>query len=190
MRVIISRSLLVCALALSAYIVWKIGEMVIEVPFEKKYSAGEIDCLAAILRVDSFGERTAKRAVAQDLIADAVMRYQAANPGTSLCEILTSGATLYPEKWAKPSTFWGRSVRAIYWSPRYQTSPWDDAVKRAREALKRGPDRSRCAIKYTRAYLGWQAFTNEAEAAAVLLKTMKRDTAVPDIVGVFLCPAS
>lgn len=182
--------LLVAALALGASIVWKIGEMVLEAPFEQRYPVGQIHCLAAALRADTIGEPVAVRGVAQDLVADAIMRYQASKPGVSLCEIFESGITLYPEKWDYPSTFTGRGVRAVRYSLRYVGSPWDDAEKRAREALKRGLDRTRCAIKYTRASRGWETFTNEAEAAARLLETMKRDREEPGIVGVFLCPAS
>ena len=198
MKVIISRSLLIVALVLGVIMVWMIRDMVSEVPFEKRYSIGEVECLAGILRADTYGESVAKRGIAMDLVADAAMRYRESTQDPTLetdtrvsyCTILSSGITLYPEKWSYPLTYRGRSLKAIKYSKRYANSSWDDALKHAIEALKRGLDRSRCAVKYTRAYRAYESFTNEDEAAATLPQTMKRDLAVPGVVGEFFCPAS
>lgn len=194
----VNRLLLVAALILGLLIVWTIKDMVTERPFEERYPAQQVECLAAILRADTYGETAAVRDRARILVADLVLRYREStrDPNSkkdtrvSFCTILETAVTLYPEGWVHSWTFYGRSLEAIKYSKRYPGSPWDDNVKHAREAIKRGLDPSRCAVKMTRVLRRYEFLTSEADAAKELLKTMKRDQEEPGIVGAFLCPAS
>jgi hypothetical protein len=191
----INRFLLVVALGLAAFIVWRVTDFFTGVPFEIKYEKKQIECLAAAARADAHGENPEDRAKAQEWILDVHLRNLAAEPATAPCDALQSALYLYPKGWTRARGFKGRWTFAIKWSLFYPGSPWDEAYKRTLDALKRGPDRSRCATRYIRIVKGYSSFTNEEEAAAELSRMvqvgkMKIDPKQPpNLKTKFLCPA-
>lgn len=158
-----------------------------EVSFREQREKSQINCLTAILLNDTKGEDPENIGSAQEMIADAVVRYGRQNSSLGFCDIHRQGLTLYPSKWDRAASWTGRSSVITGLNPGNWGSAWNEAKNRALLAIERGPAKDRCATRYIRAKPGYTLFTNELPAQEAIRNTMKPDKPVPNLKVKFFC---
>ncbi|MFZ2555476.1 MAG: hypothetical protein WAZ27_01335 [Minisyncoccia bacterium] len=181
----IYRLLGVGSLALVLVILWKISDMTSGFR-PATYDEAQVQCLAAIMRADTYGEEAFDRARAQERVADVVNRVYA-KTGLGYCEILQNAATLYPEGWKHRTLFVGRHAEAISKSPRYAGSPWIESLERAKRLIG-APEASGCATRYVRIEKRYAWATGESTAAMQIAATMQEDDRGQKLKTKFFCP--
>lgn len=158
-----------------------------EVSFQTKFEKSQINCLVAIVLNDTKGEKPESRGLAQELVADAVVRLRRQHPSLGFCDIHKQGLTLYPKGWDRALTFTGRSATITGVNPFNWGSTWTEAENRARKAIEQSPMSGRCATHYIRVKPGYEMFTNEREAQKAIETGMKPDKSVPNLITKFFC---
>lgn len=181
----IYRLLGIASLALFLLVIYNVRDMT-SVFRPETYDKGQIACLAAIMRADTYGEEAENRAQAQGLVADVANRVHA-KTGLGYCEVLQSAITFYPEGWKHRALFMGRHAEAISKSPRYAGSPWVEALERAKKLIG-NPDSSGCTTRYVRIEKRYAWATGEATAATQIAATMKEDGRGQKLKTKFFCP--
>lgn len=181
----IYRLLRVGSLALILVILWKISDMT-SVFRPATYDEAQVECLAAVMRADTYGEEAGNRAQAQERVADVANRVHA-KTGLGYCEILQSAMTFYPEGWKHRALFVGRHTEAISTSPRYAGSPWIESLERAKRLIG-APDASGCAMRYVRIEKRYAWATGESTAATQIAATMQEDARGQKLKTKFFCP--
>lgn len=173
--------LLVCALALSAYIVWQLADFFRGVTYDQ----AQLKCLAAMLRADTIGEAPENRSKAFALVADAANRRR--SKGITYCANLEGALMLYPPGWKHSRWFIGRDADAIRLSRRYVSLPWIDVEDAAKRLYDAKPDPKGCAEYIVRIERRYDSFTGESDAAREIKKLKLDPRQLPELRTTFHC---
>lgn len=185
MQKIFARLLFLGIVSVMVFGIWMMRDLWRPVVFQEKFDSNQMECLTSILVTDSSGEAPEKRAMAQEYIADTVLRYRGANPSVQFCDILHNSLELYPKDWKRSWTDRGRSRRVIKFSPK--STDWTEAMNRAITAVTRGARKEGCATRVVRREPGYSFFTNEVEAQKWIRQNMRKDPSVPAMNTEFYC---
>lgn len=150
------------------------------IPPERAATLQDLDCLSAIIAIDSEGEETQLLGEVRREIAQAVMRLKAENARApiAICDIFAKAFTWVPRNWdhAKQTriTWRDRDVDTVRRGR--SAHEWTQAQLIAREYIGKTPDPSKCATNYVRPKrhkFSW--WSNEDGAASAMIAAMKDD---------------
>ncbi len=166
-------------------------------PPEKAAPQQDIECLSAIIAIDSEGEETRFLGEVRREIAQAVVRlkaeFAARHAPIAICDIFAKAYTWVPREWnhVKQARIKWRD-RDIDTVKRGRSAhEWTQAQLIAREQIGKAPDPSKCATNYVRPKkhrFSWWA--NEDGAASAMSAAMKDDPVLQQrgYRTRFLCP--
>ena len=167
------------------------------IPPEKAAPQQELDCLAAIIAIDSEGEETRFLGEVRREIAQAVKRLEAEfvarQAPIAICDIFAKAYTWVPREWnhSKQARGWWRDREIDTVKRGRSAHEWTQAQLLAREYIGKAPDPRKCATNYVRPKSHrFSYWSNEDGAASAMIAAMKDDPVLQKA-GYrtrFLCP--